>query len=68
MVMGVVVTNTKDIFTRLRFIQNGVGAVPSPFDCYNAMRGLKTLHVRMDRAGSNAQAIAEFLEAHSLAT
>jgi len=36
------------------FIQNGVGAVPSPFDCYMALRGLKTLHVRLEAAGKNA--------------
>lgn len=65
-VMGVVITNSEDINTRLRFIQNGVGAVPSPFDCYMAMRGLKTLHVRMEAAARNAQAVAEFLQAHTL--
>lgn len=46
--MGVVVTNRKDLYTQLRFIQNGVGAVPSPFDCFLAHRGLKTLHLRME--------------------
>ena len=49
-VMGVVCTNNEDLYTRLRFIQNGVGAVPSPFDCFLAHRGLKTLHVRMEAA------------------
>ena len=39
--------------------------VPSPFDCYLALRGLKTLHVRMDAAQRNAQAIAVYLEAHA---
>ena len=47
-VMGVVCTNSEDIYKQLRFIQNGVGAVPSPFDCYLAHRGLKTLHLRME--------------------
>ncbi|KAG6623259.1 Cystathionine gamma-lyase [Phytophthora cinnamomi] len=42
---GVVVTNSEDINTKLRFIQNGIGAVPAPFDWYMALRGLKTLHV-----------------------
>lgn len=65
-VMGVVVTNSEDVNTRLRFLQNGMGAVPSPFDSFLASRGLKTLHLRMEAAGRNAQAIAEFLEAHSL--
>lgn len=63
-VMGLVCTNSEDLYTQLRFIQNGVGAVPSPFDCFLAHRGLKTLHVRMEAAGRNAQAIAMFLEEH----
>lgn len=63
-VMGVVMTNIEDIHTKLRFIQNGIGAVPSPFDCYLGLRGLKTLHVRMAKHESNALALAEFLESH----
>ena len=63
-VMGVICTNDDDLYTRLRFVQNGVGAVPSPFDCFLAHRGLKTLHVRMEAAGRNALAIAMFLEQH----
>jgi len=47
-VMGIVCTNDHDLYTKLRFIQNGIGAVPSPFDCYLAHRGLKTLHIRME--------------------
>ena len=47
-VMGVVCVNREDLYQKLRFIQNGVGAVPSPFDCYLAHRGLKTLHLRME--------------------
>jgi cystathionine gamma-lyase len=47
-VMGVVCTNSSDLYDKLRFVQNGVGAVPSPFDCYLAHRGLKTLHLRME--------------------
>lgn len=49
-VMGVVCTNREDLYQRLRFIQNGIGAVPSPFDCFLAHRGLKTLHLRMEAA------------------
>jgi cystathionine gamma-lyase len=64
-VMGVVAVNTDELNERLRFLQNGVGAVPGPFDCYLALRGLKTLHVRMERHASNAQALAELLEAHT---
>ncbi|KAL3800200.1 hypothetical protein HJC23_001121 [Cyclotella cryptica] len=63
-VMGVVCTNDESIYQSLRFTQNGVGAVPSPFDCYLAHRGLKTLHVRMEAAARNANAISIFLEAH----
>jgi len=47
-VMGVVCTNREDLYRQLRFVQNGVGAVPSPFDCFLAHRGLKTLHLRME--------------------
>ena len=49
-VMGVVCTNDEDVYKQLRFTQNGVGAVPSPFDCYLAFRGMKTLHLRMEAA------------------
>jgi cystathionine gamma-synthase len=48
----------------LRFLQNAVGAVPSPFDCYLVLRGLKTLGVRMDRHCENAGAIVSLLESH----
>lgn len=47
-VSGVVCCNRQDLYEKLRFVQNGVGAVPSPFDCFLAHRGLKTLHLRMD--------------------
>lgn len=63
-VMGVVCTNSEDLYTRLRFVQNGIGAVPSPFDCFLAHRGLKTLHLRMEASARNAYAIALFLESH----
>jgi cystathionine gamma-lyase len=61
---GVVCTNNDELYQKLRFVQNGVGAVPSPFDCFLAHRGLKTLHVRMEAAARNANAIALFLESH----
>ena len=47
-VMGCVCTNSDYIYDKLRFTQNGIGAVPSPFDCFLAHRGLKTLHIRME--------------------
>jgi cystathionine gamma-synthase len=49
---------------RIAFLQNAVGGVPSPFDCYLVLRGVKTLGVRMDRHCTNAFAIAEMLDAH----
>lgn len=67
-VMGVVCTNRTDLYERLRFIQNGVGAVPSPFDCFLAHRGLKTLHLRMEAAARNAMALALLLEQHPAVT
>ena len=49
---------------RLRFYQNSLGGVPSPFDCYLAHRGMKTLHLRMERHAANAGELARWLEAH----
>jgi len=63
-VMGIVLTNSEDLKARLRFVQNSIGAVPSPFDCFLAMRGMKTLHLRMREHGQNALRVAEFLESH----
>lgn len=62
--MGAIACNDENIYRKLKFIQNAVGAVPSPFDCYLALRGLKTLHVRLEAAQRNACAIATFLENH----
>jgi cystathionine gamma-synthase len=61
---GVIVTDDPDLAARLAFTQNAVGAVPSPFDCYLVLRGIKTLHVRMDRHSANAAAVARFLVDH----
>ena len=61
---GVVVTNRKDIFDELKFIQKTIGAVPSPFDCWLTLLGVKTLHLRMERHAANAQKVAEYLEGH----
>ena len=52
-----------DLYDRLKFLQNAVGAVPGPFDCWLVLRGLKTLAVRMQRSAENAQKVAEWLEA-----
>ena len=61
---GVVITDREDLFNEMKFIQKSIGAVPSPFDCWLTMLGLKTLHLRMKRHAENAQKVAEFLEAH----
>jgi len=61
---GFVATNDAVIAEQLAFLQNAVGAVPSPFDCYLVLRGVKTLGVRMERHGAAAAAIVEMLEAH----
>ncbi len=62
---GFIAVNRDDLAERLSFVQNAVGAVPSPFDCYLLLRGVKTLGVRMDRHCDNAQAVAEFLADHT---
>lgn len=62
---GIVITNRKDIFEEMKFVQKTIGAVPSPFDCWLTMLGVKTLHLRMKKHASNAQSVAEFLEAHA---
>jgi len=59
---GIVVTRDAALAERLRFLQNAIGAVPSPFDCYLVLRGLKTLPVRMRRHTETALHIARFLE------
>jgi cystathionine gamma-synthase len=60
-ISGLLVTRRDDLEERLRFHQNAAGAVPSPFDCWLVMRGMRTLAVRMERASSNAAAIADWL-------
>jgi len=58
---GLVVTRSDELAERLRFHQNAAGAVPSPFDCFLVMRGLRTLAVRMERACANALVLAIWL-------
>lgn len=64
-VMGVAAFNSEDLFKRLSFLQNAIGAVPSAFDSWLAHRGLKTLHLRAREATNNATAVAHALEASS---
>ena len=61
---GAVVTSNREIFERLKFLQNAAGAVPGPFDCWLVLRGAKTLALRMERHSENALCVARFLEAH----
>lgn len=63
-VMGALMLNDEETYERLKFLQNAVGAVPGPFDCFLVLRGLKTLAVRMQRHAENALRVAEYLEAH----
>ena len=60
-VIGVVVTSREDVAAQLRFLQNAMGAVPGPQDCFLALRGLRTLALRAERHPTNALAVARFL-------
>ncbi|HXF74388.1 MAG TPA: cystathionine gamma-synthase [Actinomycetota bacterium] len=68
LVGGAVVTSDDELAERLRFLQNAVGAVPGPMDCYLALRGVKTLAVRMEAHCRGARAVAAFLEGHPRVT
>ena len=61
---GMLVTNNDKLHTDLKFYQNSVGGVPAPMECFLVMRGIKTLHVRMERHAENAMTVAKFLESH----
>lgn len=61
---GAIVTNDSAAYERLKFLQNAIGAVPGPLDCFLTLRGLKTLPLRMERHSANALQIAEFLADH----
>ena len=60
-VVGVAVTNDDEVADRLRFLQNAMGGVPGPFDCFLVLRGLRTLPLRMARHSANGLAVARFL-------
>ncbi len=64
LVLGALVTSNKDIADQLYFIQNASGAICGPMDSFLTLRGIKTLHVRMERHCENAKKIALFLESH----
>jgi len=62
---GVVVTSNEDIAESIKFLQKAVGAVPSPFDCWIQLRGIKTLALRMREHEKNADAVAKYLDDHN---
>jgi cystathionine gamma-lyase len=64
MVGGMLVVNRDDLAERIGFVQNAVGAVPGPFDCWLALRGTKTLALRMRQHDANGRRIAEWLTRH----
>jgi len=64
LVLGAVCGNSADLLERLTFIQNSCGAVPGPMDCFLAIRGIKTLHVRQDRHCENGEKVANYLVNH----
>lgn len=64
LVLGTVIAANQELADRLHFVQNASGAVPGPMDCFLVLRGIKTLHLRVQRACDNAMRIATFLESH----
>lgn len=64
MVGGIAIARDPELCERLAFLQNAVGSIPGPFDCFLATRGLKTLGVRMRQHNDNALAVAQWLETH----
>lgn len=64
LVMGALIVKNQDLAKKLYFIQNASGAICGPQDAFLALRGIKTLHVRMQRHCENAKAVAEFLKSH----
>ena len=63
-VMGALVLNDDEVYQRLLYLQNACGAVPGPQDCFLVLRGIKTLHIRMQRHCENGRIIAEYLAQH----
>ncbi|MBI1795291.1 MAG: cystathionine gamma-synthase [Chloroflexi bacterium] len=62
---GAAIVRDKAVYEKLAFLQNAVGAVPGPMDCFLVLRGIKTLPVRMDRHTENAASLADYLAGHS---
>lgn len=64
-IQGALIMNDSALREQLYFLQKSCGAVPGPMDCFLVLRGLKTLHLRMERHCSNGEAVANFLRSHS---
>lgn len=62
---GAIITRDEKLAEKLRFLQNSVGAIPSPFDCFMVLRGIKTLSARVQAAGERATKLANWLEGHA---
>jgi cystathionine gamma-synthase len=60
-ILGLAVTSDEAVAERLRFLQNAMGGIPGPQDCFLVLRGLRTLHLRVERHGANAATVAAFL-------
>jgi cystathionine gamma-synthase len=65
---GVIVLDDPDLYEQLKFLQNAIGAVPGPMDCFLTLRGLKTLALRMNAHSYNATKVAQYLEDHPAVT
>lgn len=63
-ILGAIIVKDEDLAKQLYFLQNAVGAVPGPQDCFLVLRGIKTLHLRVERACKNAKKIAKYLASH----
>lgn len=63
-IMGAAVVNDDQLYERIKFLQNASGIIPSPFDCYQVNRSLKTLALRMEQHSKSSLIVAKFLEAH----
>merc|ERR1711936_1329340 len=63
-IMGAACTNSEELHEKLRFLQNAIGPVPSPFDCFLVNRSLKTLKIRMEEHQKNALIVGQWLEKH----
>lgn len=63
-ILGAVIVKDENLAKKLYYIQNAVGAIPGPQDCFLILRGIKTLHIRVERACFNARKIASFLKTH----